>query len=87
MPLDKMKEAEASLRKAVEYIPAEVRDRFTADKELSDKDREIILNIARKALAHQPQFKPESKPKAKTEEKRFQKPKIRVSLSQNLGKN
>jgi F-type H+-transporting ATPase subunit alpha len=46
-----------------------VRDRFTADKELSDKDREIILNIARKALApYQSQSKPESKPKAKTEE-------------------
>lgn len=70
VPLDKMTEAEASLCKAVEDIPAEVRDRFSADKELSDKDREIILNIARKALApYQPQFKPESKPKAKTEEK------------------
>jgi F-type H+-transporting ATPase subunit alpha len=69
VPLDKMTEAEASLRKAVEDIPAEVRDRFTADKELSDKDREIILNIARKALApYQSQSKPESKPKAKTEE-------------------
>ena len=65
-----MTEAEASLRKAVEDIPAELCDRFSADKELSDKDREIILNIARKALApYQPQFKPESKPKAKTEEK------------------
>ncbi len=70
VPLDKMTEAEASLRKAVEDIPAELCDRFSADKELSDKDREIILNIARKALApYQPQFKPESKPKAKTEEK------------------
>ena len=70
VPLDKMTEAEASLRKAVEDIPAEVRDRLSADKELSDKDREIILNIARKALApYQPQSKLESKPKAKTEEK------------------
>jgi F-type H+/Na+-transporting ATPase subunit alpha len=49
--LDKMTDAEASLRKAVLDIPAEIRDRFSADKELSEKDRKTILNIAHEALA------------------------------------
>lgn len=70
VPLDRMGEAESSLRKAVPDIPADVRDRFKGDKKLSDKDREIILNIARKALEpYQPKSESESKPEAKTEEK------------------
>ena len=50
VPLDKMGEAENSLRKAVPDIPSDVRDRFKGDKKLSDRDRETILDIARKAL-------------------------------------
>jgi len=70
VPLDKMVEAESSLRKAVPDIPADVRDRFKGDKELSDKDREIILDIARKALEpYQPNPESKPKPEAKTEEK------------------
>lgn len=70
VPLDKMEEAESSLRKAVSDIPADVSDRFKGDKKLSDKDRETILNIARKALEpYQPKPESESKPKVKTEEK------------------
>jgi len=70
VPLDKMEEAENSLRKAVSDIPADIRDRFKDDKKLSDEDRETILDIARKALEpYQPKPESESKPKAKTEEK------------------
>lgn len=70
VPLDKMEEAESSLRKAVSDIPADIRDRFKDDKKLSDEDRETILDIARKALEpYQPKSESESKPKAKTEEK------------------
>ncbi len=70
VPLDKMGEAESSLRKAVPDIPADVRDRFKGDKKLSDKDRETILDIARKALEpYQPKPESESKPEAKIEEK------------------
>ncbi|AKB55124.1 alternate F1F0 ATP synthase F1 alpha subunit [Methanosarcina barkeri CM1] len=69
VPLDKMVEAENSLRKALPDIPEDVRERFKGDKELSDKDRETILNIARKALEpYQPKPESESKPEAKTEE-------------------
>ncbi|AKB81153.1 Sodium-transporting ATPase subunit A [Methanosarcina barkeri 3] len=70
VPLDKMGEAESSLRKAVPDIPEDVRNRFKGDKELSDKDRETILDIARKALEpYQPKPESESKPEAKTKEK------------------
>ncbi|MDW5551508.1 alternate F1F0 ATPase, F1 subunit alpha [Methanosarcina sp.] len=70
VPLDKMGEAESSLRKAVPDIPEDVRNWFKGDKELSDKDRETILNIARKALEpYQPKSESESKPEVKTEEK------------------
>jgi F-type H+/Na+-transporting ATPase subunit alpha len=70
VPLDKMGEAESSLRKAVADIPEDVRNRFKGDKELSDKDRETILNIARKALEpYQPKSESESRPEVKTEEK------------------
>lgn len=70
VPLDKMGEAESSLRKAVPDIPEDVRNWFKGDKELSDKDRETILNIARKALEpYQPKSESESKPEVQTEEK------------------
>ncbi len=70
VPLDRMGEAESSLRKAVPDIPSDVRDRFKGDKELSDKDRETILDIARKALEpYQPKPESESRPESRTEEK------------------
>jgi F-type H+/Na+-transporting ATPase subunit alpha len=78
VPLDKMGEAESSLRKAVPDIPEDVRNRFKGDKELSDKDRETILNIARKALEpYQPKSESESKPEVKTEEKLESETKIK----------
>ncbi len=67
VPLDKMAEAEQSLRKAVADIPTEVRERFNADAELSDEDRKTVLEIAQKALASfQPGTESESKPEAET---------------------
>lgn len=70
VPLDKMEDAESSLRKAVPDIPEDVLYRFKGDKELSDKDRETILDIVRKALEpYQPKPESESKPETQTEEK------------------
>jgi F-type H+-transporting ATPase subunit alpha len=67
VPLDKTIKAENALRKAVPNIPADVIDKLKTDKELSDKDREIILNIAHKALAPYQQ-KPESETKPEVKE-------------------
>jgi F-type H+-transporting ATPase subunit alpha len=67
VPLDKTIKAENALRKAVPNIPADVSDKLKTDKELSDKDREIILNIAHKALAPYQQ-KPESETKPEVKE-------------------
>jgi F-type H+-transporting ATPase subunit alpha len=68
VPLDRIKDAELSLREAVKDIPAEVRERFNADKELSDRDREILLEIAHRALERfQPESSPISNPEVKTE--------------------
>jgi F-type H+-transporting ATPase subunit alpha len=46
-----MTDAERSLREAVQAVSAEVHKLFDTNEELSDKDREIILEIAQKALA------------------------------------
>lgn len=70
VPLDRMAEAEQALRRAVADIPTEVRERFNADAELSDKDRKTILEVVRKALARfQPEDEPENKPETKNEDK------------------
>lgn len=70
VPLDQMTDAEHSLLEAVKDIPTEVRERFDANAELSDKDREKILEIASRALKRfQPESRPISKPEVKTESK------------------
>jgi F-type H+/Na+-transporting ATPase subunit alpha len=70
VPLEKMEEAENSLQKAMPDIPAEVLDRFKADKELSDKDRETVLEVALKVLApYQQKSGPETETEAETEVK------------------
>lgn len=70
VPLDRMEEAEASLRRAVADIPAEVREHLKADAELTDNDRKTILGIARKALEHfQPGAETENESEAKAGEK------------------
>jgi F-type H+-transporting ATPase subunit alpha len=61
IPFDRMRNAEDSVQKAAENIPAEVRDRFESADKLSDEDRNIVIDIARQALAI---FQPKANPKA-----------------------
>lgn len=93
VPLEQMIEAEHSLREAVKDIPAEVRERFDADAELSDKDSETILEIARRALKSfqlesnhipKPEVKIESKskPEDQTESETRQESRTGVKSSQ-----
>jgi len=51
VPLEKMRDAELVLRKAAEDFPVELVKRLTSAEELDGKDREEILQIARKSLA------------------------------------
>ena len=50
VPLARMGEAERVLCEAAKDIPSEVCDRLDTADELSDEDREIIVQIARKSL-------------------------------------
>ncbi len=51
VPLERMPDAERAVREAAAAIPAEVRARFEASKKLRDEDRQMILDIAGRALA------------------------------------
>ena len=51
VPLDKVRDAEDALRKAVTEIPADVCKRFSSNDKLTDDDRDAILDIATKTLA------------------------------------
>jgi F-type H+/Na+-transporting ATPase subunit alpha len=62
VPLDQMTDAEHALREAATDIPAEMSERLNAAEKLSDEDRKMIIEIARKSLAR---FQP--KPEAQTE--------------------
>jgi len=57
VPLDRMTDAEHALLEAAADIPAKVRGRLDTAPKVSDEDREIIIQIARKAL-EEFQFKP-----------------------------
>jgi F-type H+-transporting ATPase subunit alpha len=50
VPLDQMTDAEHAVREAAAAIPAEVREQLDTAEELSDEDRETIIQIARKSL-------------------------------------
>ncbi len=50
VPLDRMTDAEQALREAAADIPTEIRDRLDTAEELSDEDRETIIQIARQSL-------------------------------------
>jgi F-type H+-transporting ATPase subunit alpha len=65
VPLNQMAEAEHSLHETVADIPKEVLERFSAVEELSDRDRKIILENARKALER---FQSESRPRLENKE-------------------
>jgi F-type H+/Na+-transporting ATPase subunit alpha len=68
VPLDQMTDAEHALRDAAADIPAEVCERLDTADTLSDEDRELVIQIARTALARfQP--KPESTTEPKLEAK------------------
>ncbi|AKB61752.1 alternate F1F0 ATPase, F1 subunit alpha [Methanosarcina mazei] len=68
VPLDRMKDAEQTLRKAAEDIPEEVSNRFYTDEKLSDEDRKKILQIARNALKpFQQTFESETQQEIKAE--------------------
>jgi F-type H+/Na+-transporting ATPase subunit alpha len=62
VPRDRMTDAEHAVRTAAADIPAEVRERLTTAKKLSDEDQDAILKIARKVLEEfQPKPEPEEK--------------------------
>ncbi len=50
VPLEQMPEAEKALRAAAVEIPVAVNERLTSAEQLSDEDRETLLQIARTAL-------------------------------------
>ena len=63
VPLEKMNDAEAALRKATSATPAAVVDRLSSAEKLSDADRKAILDMATEALsAFQPKAPPTAKP-------------------------
>jgi F-type H+-transporting ATPase subunit alpha len=51
VPLEKMRDAELTLRKAAEDFPKELVQRLTSAEELDEQDSEAILQIARETLA------------------------------------
>jgi F-type H+-transporting ATPase subunit alpha len=59
--LDQMTDAEDAVQKAAINIPAEVCARFESADKLSDEDRNMIIGIARQALAR---FRPKAETKA-----------------------
>lgn len=64
VPIDQMTDAEHALHEAAANIPAEVSARIDTAEKLSDKDRDTIIEIARRSLVRfQP--KPGSKPEPK----------------------
>ena len=72
--LDQMPDAERTVQKAAANIPAEVCARIESADKLSDEDRNMIIEIARQALApFQPKPGPKAeatrKPEAKAEQK------------------
>lgn len=52
VPLDQMAAAEQAVREAAAAIPDDVRTRFDASAKLGDEDRKLVLDVARRALAH-----------------------------------
>jgi F-type H+-transporting ATPase subunit alpha len=60
VPLDQITAAEQAVTQAAAAIPADVRERLNTAEKLSDEDREMIIELARQALAGF-QRKPERK--------------------------
>jgi F-type H+/Na+-transporting ATPase subunit alpha len=51
VPLDKVRDAENALRKAVTDIPIEIRQRFSSNDKLNDEDRNRILQVVAIVIA------------------------------------
>ena len=69
VPLEQITEAEQAVFAAAKNISAEICARFETADELSDADRNAIIELARNALVpslSEPEPKPESKPAVKT---------------------
>jgi F-type H+-transporting ATPase subunit alpha len=67
IPLERMSEAEDAVHKAAAEIPKEMAARLGTAAKLSAEDRNAIIEIARKTLAHfQPKAEPTSKPEVET---------------------
>ena len=79
VPLEQMTDAGHAVREAAATIPAEVSARFETAAKLSDEDKKMVVEIARKALV--PFLpKPEPKPEVKAEAKGTP----RLNLSQRI---
>ena len=50
VPVERMGEAEEKVRKATGKIPPEMMDMFKGDSDLTEKDRKILIEIAREAI-------------------------------------
>jgi len=50
VPIPRMAEAKQAVTDAAQHIPKAVRARFDSESKLSDDDRELIVDLARKAL-------------------------------------
>jgi F-type H+-transporting ATPase subunit alpha len=72
VPLDQMTDAEHAVREVAAGIPAKVRERLDTAEELSDEDRETIIQIARKSLA---EFRPKEGSKNEPEHMAKEQPK------------
>lgn len=51
VPLDKMPAAEKAIREAASALSVELRDRLQGGDKLSDEDRDVIVDLARQAVA------------------------------------
>ena len=59
VPLERIPRAEHAVREAAVQLPDALRARFESAAKLSDADRDVIVQIARTALAG---FQPETPP-------------------------
>jgi F-type H+/Na+-transporting ATPase subunit alpha len=81
VPLDQMTQAEKAVIEAAAKIPAEAGARFETAKELSDEDRQTIIELARQALEpFQP--KPEANPD-EPDQKDGKQPEPKVKVGDN----
>jgi F-type H+-transporting ATPase subunit alpha len=70
VPLDQMTDAEHAVREAAANTLGEMRARFETAADLTDEDRNTIIDIARQSIAgFRPKSEPEFRPEAQTRAK------------------